>query len=322
VFLDNYDIARLFGPVWGASGVQGFFGEGYRFHRYLGPAKPDFDGMTFVAKTTTLKYRKGNTPLNEDYEPIELFPESVHVGISGFLGGYALNAWGLSGPGLQKLLATGRWQHRTAPFMISFMTLADSPEEQLAEVVEFSDALRRENVTFAAEVGVQLNVSCPNTDTDTDKLIKEATRFLDVMAVMKRPVIVKVSADMNPMAVAEIAAHNVCNALCVSNTVKFGKLPDKINWEKLYGKTSPLAEKGGGGLSGAPLLPLTVEFVTRLHALGVSKHINAGGGILRPRDAGTMADAGANSIFIGSMAMLRPWWVQQTIRRAHQLFKA
>ena len=41
-----------FGPVWGASGVQGFFGEGYWFHRWVPGLS--FDGCTFVAKTTTL----------------------------------------------------------------------------------------------------------------------------------------------------------------------------------------------------------------------------------------------------------------------------
>jgi dihydroorotate dehydrogenase len=317
--LDNDEISRLFGPVWGASGVQGFFGEGYRFHRYLGPLAPDFDGLTFVAKTTTLKERVGNTPLDDNFKPLEMFPKSVHVGVRGFWYGYTLNAWGLSGPGAEKLLATRRWQNRTMPFMTSFMTVAGSPEEQLAEVVEFSNLLSQHNRAFVGEFGIQLNLSCPNTDADTGKLIKEAARFLDAMSIIKRPVIVKVSIDMDPKAVAEIAAHNVCNALCVSNTVKFGKLPDKINWDKLYGKTSPLAHLGGGGLSGAPLLPLVAEYVLRLRALGVTKHINAGGGILCPRDVLTLVNAGANSVSLGCMAMLRPWRVQSTIRYAHSI---
>lgn len=315
--MDNDEIGRLFGPVWGASGVQGFFGEGYRFHRYLGPMKPDFDGMTFVAKTTTLKERAGNTPLGENFEPIELFPKSVVVTPRGFLHGYTLNAWGLSGPGVEKLLATRRWQNRTMPFMISFMPSPGEAEAQLAEVVEFSNLMSQHNGAFVGKLGIQLNLSCPNTDADTGKLIKEAARFLDAMSIIKRPVIVKVSVDMPPAAVAEIAAHSVCSALCLSNTVKFGKIPDKINWEKLYGKTSPLAHLSGGGLSGAPLLPLVTEYVTRLRALGVTKHINAGGGILRPHDVMTLVNAGANSVSLGCMAMLRPWRVQSTIRYAH-----
>jgi len=52
-----------FGPVWGASGVLGFFGEGYWYHRYWKPFGLNFSGVTFVAKTTTLKERSGNMPL-------------------------------------------------------------------------------------------------------------------------------------------------------------------------------------------------------------------------------------------------------------------
>ena len=45
-----------FGSVIGASGIQGFFGEGYPYHRYpklLFPRSFKFDGMTFTAKTTS-----------------------------------------------------------------------------------------------------------------------------------------------------------------------------------------------------------------------------------------------------------------------------
>ena len=41
-----------FGPVFGASGVQGFFGEGYLHHKFLRFLGLNFDGCTFVAKTT------------------------------------------------------------------------------------------------------------------------------------------------------------------------------------------------------------------------------------------------------------------------------
>jgi hypothetical protein len=57
-----------FGNALGGSGVQGFFGEGYRIHEMM-PFPPDFMGMTFVAKTATLHERKGNMPLNSDYTP-------------------------------------------------------------------------------------------------------------------------------------------------------------------------------------------------------------------------------------------------------------
>src|SRR3989344_6580999 len=93
-----------FGRVWGASGVQGFFGEGYPYHRL--PFGPRFSGLTFVAKTATWWPRS--------------FPRKVHVGLQGLWHGYALNSVRLSNPGIRVLFEDGRWQDRKEPFFISF----------------------------------------------------------------------------------------------------------------------------------------------------------------------------------------------------------
>ena len=114
-------------------------------------------------------------------------------------------------------------------------------------------------------------------------------------------------------------SSDVCSSdlLCISNTIPWGTMPDRINWKKLFGSaTSPLEKFGGGGLSGAPLLPLVFEWVTNARAAGLTCPLNAGGGILAPNDAEALFDAGADSVFIGSMAILRPWRVRATIRHA------
>jgi imidazole glycerol phosphate synthase subunit HisF len=58
------------------------------------------------------------------------------------------------------------------------------------------------------------------------------------------------------------------------------------------------------------------DWVAAARATGICKPINAGGGILSARDALTLLDAGADSVFIGSAAILRPWRVAGIIRRA------
>src|SRR3989344_2132726 len=113
-----------FGNVWGASGVQGFFGEGYWFHK-LPFVGANFKGVTFVSKTATLYPRQGNMLLNKYYEPQEWFPS--------FVKGLALNAVGLSNPGLVLLLNAFAWQNRTEPFVISLMSLARTPAGRLEE---------------------------------------------------------------------------------------------------------------------------------------------------------------------------------------------
>ena len=98
-----------FGNILGASGVQGFFGEGYWFHKLyklLFGKRFDFSGMTFVAKTATLHERKGNVKTGF----LEmLFPQWIYVN---FWQGQVLNAMGLPNEGFRALLTRGLWQER------------------------------------------------------------------------------------------------------------------------------------------------------------------------------------------------------------------
>ena len=91
--------------------------------------------------------------------------------------------------------------------------------------------------------------------------------------------------------------------------------PNRV-WET---ESSPLAKYGGGGISGRPLRALVCEWILRLRYAGFTKPINGGGGILSPEDAEHYRQAGASSIFLGSVAVLRPWRVRGIIRRANEL---
>ncbi len=303
-----------FGHVLDASGVRGFFGEGYPHHRPLRKIGLDFTGATFVAKTTTLCARTGNMPLRTDLAPRELKPKCIIVKP---FDGVVLNAVGLSGPGAEALLADGRWQQRTSPFFLSFMSVAPNEEERRGELKAFVRLLRRYITEFHAPIGLQLNFSCPNVGVQTDHLIQEITTALTAADTLGIPLMPKLAVTI-PLEVAlKVAHHPACDALCISNTIPWGAMPDRINWKKLFGSaTSPLEKFGGGGLSGAPLLPLVFEWVTNARAAGLTCPLNAGGGILAPNDAEALFDAGADSVFIGSMAILRPWRVRATIRHA------
>lgn len=296
-----------FGTVLDASGVRGFFGEGYAHHAAWRRLGLRFDGSTFVAKTTTFAARAGNMPLDDRLQPKELLPKCVVVKP---WAGVALNAVGLSGPGVMALLADGRWQARREPFFISFMSVEAERGARLSELARFIDVLGPRLAAFAAPVGLQMNFSCPNAGLDPGMLLEEIGDALRVAAALRIPLMPKCNVLMPPEAAAELGRHESCDALCTSNTIPWGALPDRIDWQRLFGsRESPLARFGGGGLSGAPLLPLVEEWVTRVRAAGFRRQINAGGGILRIRDAQRLRKAGADAIFIGSVAMLRPWRV-------------
>lgn len=305
-----------FGNVLGASGVQGFFGEGYWFHKVCCPFGLNFRGMTFVAKTATLLPRKGNMPLTRHYTPRNPFPGCVKVKP---WRGVMLNSIGLSNPGLGALLGTCKWQKHTQAFLLSIMSLADSPKKRLEELLIMVEMIRFCKDSFSAPFGLQINLSCPNTEHDPHELISESAKMLEIASSLGVPIMPKYSIASAPIqAVLELNNHSGCDAICVSNTLPFGCRG--VDWQSVWGsKTSPLARLGGGGLSGKTLRPLVCEWIARLRDAGFMKPINGGGGIMCPKDTEHYNHAGASSIFLGSVATLRPWRVGAIIRQANKL---
>ena len=310
-----------FGPTFNASGARGFAGEGYWFHK-LAFGWPDFTGATFVSKTSTLAPRTGNMKLRPaycGYGPVERFPDCV---VAKPLKGIVLNAVGLSGPGLAALaIGPLREFPPGAPLVVSLMSLAPNEQERLAEYASMASLLRpllawRESESgWEGRTAVQVNFSCPNAGIDPTVLAGEVR---ETCAVLRREldcsVMVKLGALAEPSKDLDAADAVIC-----SNTIPWGKLPERIDWEGLFGsKESPLARYGGGGLSGKPLLPIVADWIRRARAVGVTVPIIGCGGVLSPKDADALLDAGADGIEIGSAAMLRPWRVGAIIRHVNE----
>ena len=309
-----------FGPVLGASGVQGFFGEGYPYHKYLNFVPGfSFKGMAFVAKTTTLSQRKGNMPSKKDgITPRELYPKCIVVK---FRKGIVLNSVGLSGPGAEYIFETGLWQKRTEPFFISFMSVESSTEDRIMEIKEFVEMFLKYLPGFRASVGLQINFSCPNAGLHPEDLINEVGKVLDIASQLNVPLMPKFNVTLSMDISCDVSEHKHCDAICISNTIPWGQLPEKIDWEGLFGSSiSPLAEFGGGGLSGKPLLPILCQWVREATDFGIKVPINSGGGILFPDDINLVYRAGAASVSLGSIVMLRPWNMKKVITKAHQCF--
>lgn len=82
----------------------------------------------------------------------------------------------------------------------------------------------------------------------------------------------------------------------------------------------PLAQFGGGGLSGWPLRWHVNKWIRTARTAGIEKHINAGGGIFGPLGVWRAKLAGADSISLGSIAAVRPWMLGPTTAFANWLF--
>lgn len=305
-----------FGNVLGASGVQGFFGEGYWFHRLYSPFGLNFEDMTFISKTATLLFRKGNMPLTKRYTPCNPFPKCIKVKL---LRGIMLNSVGLSNPGIGTLLGIDRWQKRTNPFLISVMSLANTPKKRLEELRIIIEMIGFCKDSFSAPFGLQINLSCPNTEHDPSELIEESVEVLEVANTLGIPIMPKYSIASAPIqAVMQLNDYIGCDAICVSNALPFGW--QGVDWKSVWGsKTSPLAKLGGGALSGKILRPLVCEWIMRLRDAGFTKPINGGGGIMCLQDVRHYYNAGASSIFLGSVAILRPWRTKAIINHANSL---
>ena len=306
-------------PVWDASGLRGIAGEGYWFHRYL-PGILSFKGSLLVTKTTTSFRQQGNMPLDENYQPRDRFPACIWTDP---VRGLTLNSVALSGPGVAY---TATWYSLVPePFLISWMPIGTSLDEQIAEAQEFVYHIGRQRRVFVCnEFGIQFNVSCPNVGADLTALLEKTDMLLSILAELEVPIVVKLNLLVTPEAALKIAKHPACAGICIANSVPFGTvLPDSF-WESTFPYGSPLEARNPdfkkGGLSGPPLFPHVRDWVSRFRRSDQETHVNAGGGVWHASHVDQLYAAGASSIFIGTVAMHRPWRVRGIIRRAHKVF--
>ena len=322
-----------FGPCLDAAGLRGFMEDGYWFNRApLIKRWYDFSGSTPVAKTVTLPSHAGNMPIadrHEGYAPQELFPQCVWWSRRQ---GIVLNAIGFSNPGAGQLFSAGLLKaHGKNPFMISWGSAAPERAQRMKECRGFTNILNTQLdfiPSLRKRLGLQINVSCANVHTEK-LLAEEILEMLDVMNHLGIPLVVKIDVCMPLLDVLRIGKHPACDALCTSNAIPFGVRGDAINWKTLFPHGSPLAKRserfGNGALSGEPLRKLVCEQIEAIRHVGITKPICAGGGVLRPSHVDKLVSAGLergrDSIFIGSIAILKPWNIRSVIERAHQLLR-
>jgi len=315
----NYDVRTMgFSPVLSASGTLGYFGEGWWPHRVTKYIGSSFEGMGLVAKTMTLNPREGNMPTNPvTLKPRDLFPDCIKVKP---LRKAIINSVGLTNTGCEDLMNRGYWQDLDEDIILSFMTIAETASERQEEILAIADILRREDKYMGdKQVAYQLNLSCPNTDEDPAELIAEANDLITIAGEIPRPILPKFNATAPAAALAHLEDNKYVAGLVTSNTIPFGH--SDLNWNEAWGsEESPIPEYGGGGYSGPEMIPLVEKQIRDLRDLGFTKYINAGGGITSYGDIVRYKQAGADSIFMGSVAITRPWMVDKLIRYGHKIF--
>jgi len=312
-----------------ASGAMGNFGEGYwysRWEKFIGIL--NMKGLGFVSKTATLNARRGNTPYIYDestFPPAEIKPKSIKIDL---LNKNVLNAVGLGNPGLKAFLNSEYWQNKEYPFWISIMSIAKNADERISEMKDMIDLLINEKPNFKANFGIQINLSCPNTGHDTCGLSAEANDMINIVSKLDVPIMAKFTiASSSIDSLIELEKNPHLDAICLSNTIPYNWKPEELlygkemvnAWFKPFGETSPLEDMGNGGISGNIIKPYVLKYIYELRSAGFKKHINGGGGIMCASDVDLYKEAGANSIFFGSVIMVRPYEVKGIIDRANEI---
>ncbi|OHA28877.1 MAG: hypothetical protein A3E92_04350 [Candidatus Taylorbacteria bacterium RIFCSPHIGHO2_12_FULL_42_34] len=264
-----------------ASGALAFDGKGWLWERplvWLGLIKPEL--FTVVIKSLTRNPHVGNLRWWKPWTCVRLIP------------GGSVNKVGLTNPGVE-------WWCREIGPKINFQKFptAGSIFGDEKELVEMTEMLNRFDL-----VALEVNVSCPNTG----HAMEQAQMVIDSVKVVKRasrhPVIVKVSADQDYIAIAR-GLERTAEAVSLNS----------VPWRTVFtnGEQTPLwkLEKqvggGGGGVSGKPAQKHNWQAVEALAKQGSLPVI--GPSIMEFDDMEKLRRLGAKAIGFGAIHLRTPW---------------
>ncbi len=256
-------------PVMVASGTFGYGNEYKAFDvQRLG---------AIVTKTTTLAPRRGNLPRRITETP------------SGMLNSIGLQNIGISALVRELAPVYATWR---VPVVASIMGFT---------VREYAEVARRlEGVEGFA--GVELNLSCPNTESGGIEFGQDPRAAADVVRDVVRattlPVIAKLTPNViDPRIVARAVVDAGADALCVGNTL----LGMAIDPER----KRPVIAATLAGLSGPAIKPVALRQVYQI-AGAVDVPIIGCGGISTAQDAIEFLLAGATAVQIGTATFANP----------------
>ncbi len=234
-----------------------------------------------TTKSITRLEREGNAPAR-------VVPTKVGM----------LNAIGLANMGLDAFVEREVPRVRESPIPV-IVSVAGHALDEFAVVAETLAATGE----FAA---IELNVSCPNTQTGRSFSADPASLLGLLRAVRARAasarLFVKLPPDMaDPCAMAAAAVEGGANALVLCNTLPAMAIDVRTR--------EPRLSRGVGGLSGPAIHPLVVRVVREVHA-GVAREAGVPivglGGVMDWEDAAELILAGATAIGMGTATMADP----------------
>jgi dihydroorotate dehydrogenase len=273
------------------SGALGFDGKGWPWERilvWLGLIKLKL--FTIVGKTIMLHPWPGYLRWWKPWECFRLIP------------GGADNKINLTNPGLDW------WCRKIGPSInrktISFICSIYGRREEL---VEMTLKLNRFDL-----VGIEVNLSCPNTGTELQKAEAAIEDIKAVKRVSRHPVIAKLSVGQEYL-IIEHGLRGVAEAIALNS----------VPWETVFpGVKSPLWKLqgrvggGGGGVSGRPAQYHNWAAVKALAAQGSLPVIAPS--IMEFGDLALVRALGASAVSFGAIHLRTPWKPTSIVRKDKQ----
>jgi dihydroorotate dehydrogenase (NAD+) catalytic subunit len=274
----NFAGLKLHSPTVLASGVMGYTGKSMQRIAKAGAG-------AIVTKSVGVKPRPG-------------YPNPTVVQATAGL----INAMGLPNPGIDEYGEELRFAKTILKVPLIVSVYGYTAEEY---------ATAAEKACEAGAEAVELNVSCPHVK-DTGSEIGQNPKILadvveEVKAVVKKPVIVKLSPNVNDITViAKVAVKEGADALTAINTVKAMAIDVEAQM--------PILGNVKGGLSGPAIKPIAVRAVYDIFE-AVKVPVFGCGGITTWQDAVEFLLAGASAVQIGSGVALEEPELFQTINK-------
>lgn len=216
----------------------------------------------------------------------------VHEATAGML-----NSVGLQGPGVAAWLAEDLPELRETGARV----VASIWGRSVGDYEQAAKALRE---APAEVVAVEVNLSCPNTESGRDLFAHSAEATQEVMSVTaacERPRWAKLSpniADLAPIAAAAQAGG--AEAVTLVNTV----MAQAIDLDRRRFRLGSGAR--GGGLSGPAIHPIAVRAVADVHRALPDLPIVGVGGVASGEDAAELLLAGASAVQVGTATFADP----------------
>jgi dihydroorotate dehydrogenase (NAD+) catalytic subunit len=219
-------------------------------------------------------------------------PLRVHETAAGMI-----NSVGLQGPGVEAWLAED-----LPPLAATGARVVASIWGRTVD--EYRRAADLLGAAPAAVVAVEVNLSCPNTESGRDLFAHcadDTRAALEATAGCGRPRWAKLSPNVGQLAeIAAAAHHGGAEAVTLTNTVMGMAIDPETRRFRLG------SGPGGGGLSGPAIRPVAVRAIFDVHRALPELPIVGVGGVATGADAAELLLAGACAVQVGTATFADP----------------